>query len=252
MKRNLLALFIVFCVTGFGFAQEKEPVVTSDSPTGAAGDLSVTFKGVSSLGAEDPDGLLNIIEGPITVETWIKMDDYADNYTGFVSWGFTYKMGITNTGLFVFTFYGIVDIVSEFDLTAWEADGEWHHLASVWEPGVGVTFYADGEDVGFVEETRAPREPTTTNFTIGGENVGNVPFTGAMDRVRIHNAVLTAADLDSVASAPKAPLSTTLAHYGFDEGAAPFTSTGSVSLDMEYQNEVVFHTSHTEGWELFK
>ncbi len=221
-----------------GYCQDPEPVSSTSSPSGAVGDLSIQFKGVSSLGADDPTGLLKIIEGPITIESWVQIDGFTNYWTGMVSWGFTYKMGISDDGQFLFTFFGIVDIYSGYSLLPLVGDGMWHHLAAAWEPGVGVNFYVDGVAAGFAAETGSPREPTSTNFTVGGEDVGKVPFTGKMDRVRIHHALLTADQLDSVAATPKAALADTLVSYGFNEGKAPFKSAGSVTLDLSPQNAV--------------
>ncbi|MGC9327803.1 MAG: hypothetical protein ACP5I1_09230, partial [Candidatus Hinthialibacter sp.] len=83
MMKGKWVLFVVMAalVSVPVFAQDPEPVSNTDSPSGAAGDLSVQLKGVSSLGADDPDGLLNIIDGPITIETWLKLDAYAEYWT---------------------------------------------------------------------------------------------------------------------------------------------------------------------------
>jgi concanavalin A-like lectin/glucanase superfamily protein len=247
----VITLFALVLVGVPGFSQEAEPVSNVSSPSGAVGDLSIQFKGVSSVGADDPDGLLNIIEGPITIECWVQLDAFNDNWTGLASWGFTYKMGIANNGEFLFTFFGIADIFSGYSLVPFVGDGQWHHLAGAWEPGAGVSFYVDGVMEAFVEQTGMPRDPTSTNFTVGGEDVGNVPVTAKMDRVRIHNAVLTEADLDSNAASPKAPMAETLVSYGFDEGSAPYKSTGSVSLDLLDQNAVAA-PSAASNWEIYQ
>jgi len=249
------AMVLLVCMTLVllgvpGFAQEAEPVSSTSSPSGLAGDRSIQVKGVACVGAADPTGLLNIIEGPITIESWVQIDGFNNYWTGLVSWGFTYKMGNAEDAQFLFTFFGIVDIFSGYSLLPFVGDGKWHHLAAVWEPGAGVNFYVDGALEGFVAETGKPRVATSTNFTIGGEDVGKVPFTGKMDRVRIHNAVLTADQLDSNAAAPKAALGQTKVVYGFDETKAPFKSTGSVSLDLYPQNEVVVASSG--GWDLYR
>ncbi len=253
-SRILLVCFICLSLvcTSSSYAQEAEPVVNADSPSGAAGDLSIQFKGTSSVGATDSDGVLNIIEGPITMETWMKMDGFADFWTGLGSWGFSYKMGMDPNAEFIFTFFGVVDIFSGFSFQPWIGDGQWHHVAAVWEPGVGVTFFADGAEVGFAEETGAPREgDADLNLTVGGENNGAVPFIGSMDRFRIHNAIFALEDLDSVADGPKDPLENTIVHYGFDETEPPFESLGSAALPLEFQNEVVVESS-AEGWELYQ
>jgi hypothetical protein len=46
----------------------------------------------------------------------------------------------------------------------------------------------------------------------------------ALDRLRIHHALLAPAELDSEAANPKAPLAGTLAGYNFDESDFPSTN----------------------------
>ncbi|MBN2326690.1 MAG: LamG domain-containing protein [Candidatus Omnitrophica bacterium] len=251
MMKGKWVLFVVMAalVSIPVFAQDPEPVSNTDSPSGAAGDLSIQFKGVSSVGADDPDGLLNIIEGPITMEVWVKLDDYNGNWTGMSSWGFSYKLGISDDGQFIFTFFGIVDIFSGYDITPLVGDDQWHHFAAAWTPGSGVQFYVDGADVGFVEETRAPQAARSPNFTVGGEDVGKVPITASMDRMRVHNAALTADQLDSDAANPKAPLAETLVSYDFNEAGPPYKSSGSAQLDLMPQNEVA--PSAAGVWEIY-
>jgi hypothetical protein len=58
-------------------------------------------------------------------------------------------------------------------------------------------------------------------FSIGSEGLGNT-FKGNLDRVRIHKGLLTADQLDSVATTPKAVLPDTLVSYDFNETAMPF------------------------------
>ena len=249
MKRSfcLFACAALVLVAQAGFTQSAaEPVGNPGSPSGAAGDMSVQFKGVSSLGATDVDGNLNIVDGPITMECWVMLDDHT-TYTGFMAYGFTYKLGLTNTKEYVYTHYGIVDMVSGVTV---DPGPSWHHYAAVWTPGTGVEFFIDGASVGSFANTSNPRDPQNANLTIGGENNGNVPLTGSMDRARIHHAALTAAQLDSVAGSPKPPLASTLVHYDFDEGKAPYLNGGSIILPLMPQNEV--KASSASDWEIYK
>lgn len=227
---------------------EAEPLFSADSPSGADDDLAVVFKGVSSATGFDSEGALDIVEGPITMECWIKPEAFND-FNGLINVGFSYKLGVnfnSDINNLVFTFYGVVDIFSGVNI---EADSTWKHVASVWEPGVGVTFYVDGEEAAFVEQTGAPRELQNSNITVGAEINGVVPFVGAMDRVRIHNAVLTADELDSVADAPKGPLDSTLVHYGFDTGSFPVPSLGSAGIDLLANNAAGVSTA--DSWEIY-
>jgi hypothetical protein len=122
----------------------------------------------------------------------------------------------------IFTLFGVVDIPSGFVLTS----DEWHHVAAVWEPGVGVTFYYDGAS-SFVEETPRRVNPYLNNIlNLGAERLGT-PITGIIDRLRIHGGVLTADQLDSVAATPKGPLANTLVAYSFNEAAMPYQSSAT-------------------------
>lgn len=251
MRYFAYAAALALALAPMGQAEEREPVANPDSPSGAAGDYSVQFKGVSSLSVDDPDGYLDITAGPITVEAWIKPDELRQ-YNGLISYGASYKLGINQSGgmnNLVFTFFGIVDIFSGFDVPV---DGEWLHVAAVWTPGEGVLFYANGEEVASVAEAGNPRALQNTVLVVGGETNGAVPFIGSMDRVRIHNAALAAEDLDSVADAPKGPFDSTLTHYGFDEGKAPYASLGSAALSLRHLNPVGYEgTSSAQSWELY-
>ncbi len=59
-----------------------------------------------------------------------------------------------------------------------------------------------------------------------GERVDN-PFTGSLDRLRIHRAFLSGDQLDSVAATLKAPLGSTVLAYNFNETALPCQSLTS-------------------------
>ena len=249
MKHTLTlfaAVALLLAVSPASFAEFDEPVPNPDSPSGAADDWSVQFKGVSSLAAYDLNGDLDIVAGPITMECWVKIDDYS-TYTGFMAYGASYKLGLTNAKELVYTHFGIVDIMSGVTM---EPDQVWHHVAAVWEPGSGVTFYIDGENVAFTADTSSPRAIQNANLTVGGETKGAVPLTGSMDRARIHNAVLTAAQLDSVAATPKAPLASTVVSFDFNERRIPYKSDGSSQLQLTQQKAV--GTASADNWEVYK
>lgn len=194
------------------------PESLADSPSGAAGDRAVRVNG--GLTVDDSDSpVLAIESGPITMETWIKLEG-LNQYNGVLSYGASYKMGINN-GVFVWTFYGIEDVNSGIAI---EPDNAWHHIAMAWEPGVGVHFYLDGESMGLVETANAGRALQNHLLDIGSETAGANPLPGLLDRVRIHNAVLTADQLDSDAAHPKAPLADTIVAYDFNEEQLPYAN----------------------------
>lgn len=202
---------------------ENEPTVTTDTPSQAADDKALALNGLGWVFVDDStNSILNLENSPFTMEAWIK-PDLNDTRTleGILGYGNILKMGIMNSGQLVFTLFGIVDIQSGMYLSY----GEWHHVAAVWEPGVGVTMYLDGSP-SFVAETRSPLAPTSAFLSIGAERMDN-GFMGYMDRVRIHNTALTQEMLDSVAATPKAVLGSTLVAYNFSENAAPFQSSAT-------------------------
>lgn len=213
---------------------ENEPTVTTDAPSQQAGDKALslharqnttdgTFEATGGFLLVD-DGtnpvLSPLLTGPFTMEAWIKPDP-ADTRAleGIMGYGTTVKLGLMNGGELVFTLLGIVDIRSGMYVSY----GTWQHVAAVWQPGVGVTFYVDGNPL-FVEETRLPRAALTSYLSIGAEQLAN-SFIGSMDRVRVHTAALTAEQLDTVAGTPKALLPSTVVAYNFNENAAPFASS---------------------------
>lgn len=224
VERPVLLAYGVGGQNGYSFSIRafSAPQPSTDSPSGQAGDFSVRPNALVVDDSNNP--ILDIGEGPITIETWYKSDG-INQYNDFVSYGDSYKVGI-NDGHFVFTFRTIEDVLS--DAVA-PVDGQWHHVAYAWEPGVGVTFYLDGQQVDFKETSNTNRELQTNLLNIGSGHNGGSIFPGLIDRVRVHNALLTAGQLDSNAGTVSAPLPNTVVAYPFDEGALPFQSATSTS-----------------------
>ena len=82
--------------------------LVDESPSGQAGDRSIITTGAGFLIA-DASGtdVLDITEGPITMETWVFIDPstFAKPAEGMLAYGGSYKMGLRG-GLQVFTLYG--------------------------------------------------------------------------------------------------------------------------------------------------
>lgn len=200
------------------------------SPSGLPGDRCITNSGGGFLLANDSvNPILNIINGPITMESWIFIDPStpAKAAEGILAYGNSYKMGMKG-GRQVFTLFGIVDVTNT--VASPVAVGQWVHLAAAWEPGVGVHFFVDGTEY-FEANTNIAARPVSHNYlSITSEGFGNNSV-AAFDRMRIHHAVLTnVADLDSVAATPKAPLASTLISYNFNEAAFPSTNAIAPAL----------------------
>ncbi len=197
--------------------------LTASSPSGVVGDGSITTHGKGFLGADDSaNAILAITNGPITLEAWVYIPPIGTNTPGIVAYGSSYKMGLRG-GVHVFTLFGLKDITN--NAVPFIADSVWTHLVTAWEPGVGVHFYVDGVH-SFTEYTNSAvaRTPLNNILSIGSEGLGN-NWVGSLDRVRIHNALLNATQLDNDAANPKPPIpGTTLVSYNFNEAAFPSTN----------------------------
>lgn len=202
--------------------------LTSNSPSGNPGDGSITFFGGGFLVADDStNAVLDITNGPITMEAWAYLPPVSSNIVGIASYGSSYKLGLRG-GFLVFTLYGQKDITNLAG--GFVFDSQWNHLVAAWNPGVGVDFYINGTH-NFVEYTNtSAARPILNNYlSLGAETSGN-NFPGSLDRLRIHHAHLEATDLDSDALNPKAPLASTLVSYNFNESSFPSTNAIAPAL----------------------
>ena len=202
------------------------PLTSDSTPSGAVGDRALTIvdpAGYLVLTATNAPAL-EAVDTPLTVEAWVQIPVGATpRYEGIVGYGNSWKLGLNDTGELTFTLFGVADIFSG----TFPAQGAWTHVASVWEPGVGVRYFIDGVDVGFIEQTGAMRAPTGGIVGIGSAGLGE-PVNATIDRVRVHRAALTVEQLDSVATTPKAPLASTVLAFALNEAAAPYANTGTV------------------------
>lgn len=199
---------------------DNVPQIITDSPSGAANDRAVQLRGTGYLLVDDrTNPLLALATEPFTVETWVRWDGVDfDQFSGLMAYGGAYKLGL-NSGQIIWTLFGVVDIESGHILPA---DNLWHHVAAAYEPGVGVTVYLDGVP-SFVAETRPMGAFANNWLFIGAEGFGN-QLLASFDRFRVHKALLSAEQLDSVANSPKPVLDSTLVAYDFNETAMPFQS----------------------------
>ncbi|MBR5977501.1 MAG: hypothetical protein IK033_00690, partial [Verrucomicrobia bacterium] len=218
----------VSAVLGTEYDPAHHPSITTDSPSGIAGDNAVLFDGTGYLRGWT-DQLFDVTK-PFTMETWVYIDPASEKgYEGFVTYGGTLNLRCSSDHYLVFTMCGIEDVKSSIPVQP----GYWQHLAAAWNPGVGVTFYLDGQEWETVETTNMPRavskeivdDQEVYRVTVGAEPWGN-PTQGILDRVRVHQAVLGAGDLDSEAANPKAVRADTLFAFDFNkETEMPYSST---------------------------
>jgi len=91
-------------------------------------------------------------------------------------------------------------------------------------------------------ETRAMRAAQTTILGVGSAGTSE-PINATIDRVRVHQALLTVEELDAVAASPKPALASTLAAISLDEATAPFRSTGMLQTNSVYGQDYVLENA---------
>ena len=207
------------------------------SPSGLPGDRCITNVGNGFLLADDAaERVLEITNGPITMEAWIFIDPMTPTKAaeGIIGYGSSYKMGMRG-GRQVFTLFGKVDITNTL---AYVDAGRWVHLAAAWDPGVGVHFYMDGMHQFEPNANTTARPLVNTYLGIGSEGLAN-NVVAALDRVRIHHALLEASEIDSNAANPKPPLPSTIVAYNFNETALPCKNAIAPELPADLPHSVV-------------
>jgi hypothetical protein len=203
------------------------------APAGVSGDHSLQFQGTGYLLADDSaNKILNITNGPITIEAWVYLTSPSPGSTLWecvARYGASYKLGMRGRNL-AFTLLGKADIFSGRILPAYE----WVHVAAVWNPGAGVTFYTNG--VGnTVNNAQTSARPVFDNYLgIGfeGPSPSTTPqkFPGFMDRLRIHHAALTVGQIDSDPVNPKPVYPETLVAYNFNHANLPAQNSAATLL----------------------
>lgn len=149
--------------------------------------------------------------------------DYGDfvnggRFTFNVLWGGAIRLEVGGNGL---------------SGTAVVNDGNWHHVAVVYDPvGSGtVSLYVDGNLDTSGSLTVAVNTGTSNNFTIGRRVDGVNNFTGSIDEVRFWNIALTQAQIAAGVSNEICPTTAGLrAYYQFDQGTAGGTNTGITTV----------------------
>ncbi|MBO7106668.1 MAG: immunoglobulin domain-containing protein [Verrucomicrobia bacterium] len=207
----------------------NDPKGSTDTPSGATGDLSGEFNGIGWGYATFDEAPIDLTK-PVTWEAWVNVDaERVDNYEEYFRIGNTFKMGADADHFFEVTLAGVVDIPST--IVQMSAGGGWSHVAAVWEPGVGVTFFQEGAMMDFVEATQLPNAYGNKIISIGSNNSGGNNFKGKLDRTRIYNRALTDTELDSDPANPK-PIGDAVLAWDFNQETLPFTGAGSKAVDI--------------------
>lgn len=209
------------------------PLLTDSSPSGAAGDRSVSIRGNGYLAAFDTNNpvLAFPANQPFTIEAWVNTDPAPDpqflkQNEGILTYGGAYKLGLRSQKL-SFTLFGKADMADPTDAQLVFANG-WHHLAAAFEPGVGVTLYLDGVP-SFVANTNTMPAYANNLLFIGAER-GNNNILADLDRVRVHSGLLTAEQLDNDAANPKLAFENTVLAYNFNETTLPASNSKTPAL----------------------
>ena len=205
----------------------------NNAPSGAPGDHSLQIQGAGYLIANDSTNrVLDITNGPITIEAWLYLTNGSPGSTlweAIARYGGSYKLGMRGRNL-AFTLFGKADIFS----TRIIPSNQWVHVAAIWNPGVGVTFYTNGVANSIVN-TQAVARPVFDNYltiAMEGPSSSTTPqrFPGSLDRVRIHHAALAANQIDSDAVNPKPVYAETVVAYNFNDAALPAQNSASAVL----------------------
>ncbi len=186
-------------ISGNAFVSELvAPVWDADSVSGSGTDRSLNFTtaGMRAV-VPDPEGVIRFVDGNFTIQAWVKFGAQPGGRSVFFfnnGPGGAVSFSIANRRLFVTTL-GIRDQASN---AAIPDDGGWHHVAVVHENGVGFRFYVDGilgDTVAYTGGVLIDVR-TATEFFIGSEPTGGLPYVGKLDRLMVSSGLVAPEDLD--------------------------------------------------------
>ena len=175
----------------------SNPRFSTDTPSGRAGDFSMEFTTPGPrVTVPDPLTAIRLDNGDFTIQAWVKFGPQAARAVLFFSNGpgGAVSFSVNNRTVFVTTL-GILDRDSS---AAIPDDGGWHHIAVVHQAGVEFRFYVDG----VLADTRAYTggvlidTRTDTQFYIGSEPTGGLPYVGKLDRLIVTKGIVPAEELD--------------------------------------------------------
>ncbi len=119
---------------------------------------------------------------PITMEAWIKVDSFSQAWQTVIgkdnSWWQLSRNDETNT-----MYFGVGDSGGVSGNTN-IADGEWHHVAGVYNQAK-LLLYVDGELDGQLTTGLFAASPVLGDLLIGNSGTANRNFTGEIDEVRV-------------------------------------------------------------------
>ncbi|HKS37120.1 MAG TPA: LamG-like jellyroll fold domain-containing protein [Verrucomicrobiae bacterium] len=202
----------------FGIAGDPAtgPAWTNDTPGGMAGDYALAFNLDNPPVRQRVD--VDLTASPLvlganntnyTLQAWVKLPTRL-NTDRMVIYrtsgpGPRVSLSIHHNRALHTTVYGNTDFVSSVFIPN---DNRWHHIAAVMENNYGsVRFHLDGISRQTINRTAtgAATDSVPTSLLIGMESDTRY-FIGALDRVRIDDTALVAAELDYPAVQGRATL----------------------------------------------
>ncbi len=171
------------------------------------------------------------ITGPITVEAWIKVDEWDIPNQAIVTKGDnTWRISrnwINSTISFALSGVGQLDGSVAVD------DNQWHHIAGVYD-GSSMSLYIDG--VLDVSNTSSGSIATSDDPVIIGSNYQGIPtrfFDGSIDDVIIWDRALSQTEILETMATPIDPADSGLvAYFSFNDAAACQSSTQTTATDL--------------------
>lgn len=201
---------------GVGGVADSVPTFSTDTPSGLAGDYSISFAEVAGAYAgnrvhvEDPGTAIDVTD-PIngtnrsfTFQCWVKFGTQPGaRSTLFDNNGPGLKANVAILGdrTLALTTYGIVDMSSKAKIVD---DGLWHHAAIVHDDGIEVRFYVDGVLEDTVTYTNSVNISGPQMYFHMGMEVwdwpdygsGVNPYVGKIDRMSLTRGIVAPNDLD--------------------------------------------------------
>jgi parallel beta-helix repeat protein len=168
-----------------------------------------------------------------TVMAWIKVNEFTRNWQAILTKGDSaYRLHRhTNTNYINFACNGLSGGNKTWGSTVWGStdvnDGEWHHVAGVYD-GSMVYLYVDGYLDGLEASRNGSGAITINSYDLYiGENAEKMgrSWNGLVDDARIYNAALTASEVAALVVQSIEPSIEPVAHWKLDE------STGIIASD---------------------
>lgn len=165
-----------------GYTQNQTGALLGDS------DPAVLLNGSTGYINVPDHNSLDLGDGPMTIECWIKRTNTTAAEQKFGNRGnLSWELRITSGHFFYFGQYGVGTIV---ETTTTVNDTNWHHMVAT-KNGATAKIYIDGNDVSGVTNSRTLSNVTDA-LSIGRRYDNAEYFNGSIDEFAIYGSVLSA------------------------------------------------------------